>query len=413
VHVNHPAFSIISDDGEPCGVLVLDGRVPSRQRGHVKQFSIRAVDMPWLLVWLLSSPFVPTICRYDDPTRFQQCAPVSAADLIQPGIGRRPDGRGRAWRLVHPPAVIEKHGSALSAQDRPHGAWRGVEEQIGGAAAHDLPGPTEIVEYPVNVVLIEPAAHKNHNTSFQNGIYCTNIQHTQEHQVKVWVQRRLDGGAALDRPEQIGEPDEPLELVVLQVTDQGQRRPTKVARLIPSGQRRAIDELVMPRLFWFKGGKFVLSGVAQVRQTHGVKGYSQSWLCQLALPAVVNGFKVVPLYRYGEQIARRELTDRHVTTLSGKLSVACIMDQALGRATVRADIGPQASASAYGRGALLDANLEWMSTDGFELSGYEHVAPHADRPATTLQQGWLCKPDWALAEQPEPARPYRAPREER
>lgn len=231
--------------------------------------------------------------------------------------------------------------------------------------------------------------------------------------MKVWVQRRLDGGAALDQPVQIGETEEPLELLILEVTDQGQRRPTKVARLIPCGQRRAIDELVMPRLFWFKGGKFVLSGVAQVRETHGTKGYSQSWLCRLALPAGVDAFKVVPLYRYGEQIARRELTDRHVTTLSGKLSVASVMDQALGRATVRADVGPAPSAWEYGRGALLDAHLEWMSTDGFELSGYEQVPAHAERPAYTLQQGWLCKPDWALAEQEAPVRSYRAPRDER
>lgn len=204
-----------------------------------------------------------------------------------------------------------------------------------------------------------------------------------------------------------------MELLVLQVTDQGQRRPTKVARLIPGGQRCAIDELVMPKLVWFKGGQFVLSGVQQLQQPHGVKGYGQSWLCRLALPEAVNAFKVVPLFRYGEQIARRELTDRHVTTLSGKLSVVSLMDQALGRATVRADVGPAASASEYGRGALLDANLEWVSTDGFELSGYEQVAAHAERPAITLQQGWLCKPDWAMAEQVAPARSYRAPRDER
>lgn len=166
MHVDHATLGIIGDDGEPRGVLVLAGRAPSRQRGHVEQFSISAVDMPWLLVWFLSSPLVPAICRYDDPARFQQCAPVSAADLIQPGIGRRPDGRGRAWRLEHPPAVIEKYGSALSVQDRPHGAWRGVEEQLGVAAAHDLLGPTEIVEYPVDVVLIESAAHKNNDTAF-------------------------------------------------------------------------------------------------------------------------------------------------------------------------------------------------------------------------------------------------------
>jgi hypothetical protein len=231
--------------------------------------------------------------------------------------------------------------------------------------------------------------------------------------VKVWVQRRLDGGATLDQPVQIGESDEPLELLVLQVTDQGQRKPTKVARLIPSGQRRAIDELIMPRLFWLQGGRFVLSGAAQLRQTHGVKGYGQSWLCQLALPAAVNAFKVVPLYRYGEKIVRRELTDRHVTTLSGKLAVASVIDTALGRATVRADVGPKATTSSYGRSTLLDASLEWISTDGFELSGYEQVPTHGDRPAITLQQGWLCKPDWSLAEHAAPPGSYRAPREER
>jgi len=89
--------------------------------------------------------------------------------------------------------------------------------------------------------------------------------------------------------------------LLLQVADQGQRRPTKVARLIPIGQRRAIDELVMPRLVWFKGGQFVLSGVQQLQQPHGIKGYGQSWLCRLAMPEAVNAFKVVPLFRYWDR----------------------------------------------------------------------------------------------------------------
>lgn len=200
----------------------------------------------------------------------------------------------------------------------------------------------------------------------------------------------------------------------MRITDQGQRKPTKVARLLaPDGPARIVDELVMPKLVWFKGMQFVLSGAQQRRHAHGLKGYGQSWLCQLELPAVVNAFRVVPLYRYGEQIARRELTDRHIRTLSGGLLVTSIVEPALGRATVRAEVGPAASATACGRGALLDANLEWMSADGFELSGFEQVPAHAQRPAVTLQQGWLCKPDWDLLALLDPARNYRDRRDER
>lgn len=232
--------------------------------------------------------------------------------------------------------------------------------------------------------------------------------------MKVWVQRRLDGGVALDRPVQIGPLHEPLELLVMRITDQGQRKPAKVARLLaPDGPPRIVDELVMPKLVWFKGAQFVLSGAQQLRHPHGLKGYGQSWLCELELPAVVNAFRVVPLYRYGERIARRELTDRHIRALTGGLLVASVVEQALGRATVRAEVGPAASAASCGPGALLDANLEWMSTDGFELSGYEQVPARAERPAVTLQQGWLCKPDWDLLALLDPARSYRGRRDER
>lgn len=60
--------------------------------------------------------------------------------------------------------------------------------------------------------------------------------------------------------EQIGHPGRSLELVVVEVTDQGQRRPTKVARLIPPGTRVAVAELTAPKLAWFNNDKFVLSG---------------------------------------------------------------------------------------------------------------------------------------------------------
>lgn len=231
--------------------------------------------------------------------------------------------------------------------------------------------------------------------------------------MKVWVQRLLDGGAPLAQPLQIGEPHQPLELLVLHVTDQGQRRPTKVARLVPLGQRQAIDELIMPKLFWMKKGHFVLSGTEQQRQAHRVKGCAQSWLCQWAQPAPAEAFRVVPLYRYGEPIPRRELNDRHVNSLNGKLLVGSVMDQVLGRATVRADIVPAPSAYGDGRRGLLDANLEWMSSDGFELSGFEQVGAHADEAAITLQQGWLCKLDGGVPGAANAALSHRKGREER
>lgn len=55
----------------------------------------------------------------------------------------------------------------------------------------------------------------------------------------------------LPAAEQIGDPLHPLELVVVEVTDQVQRRPTKMARLVPARSRIAVAELASPKLAWF------------------------------------------------------------------------------------------------------------------------------------------------------------------
>lgn len=230
--------------------------------------------------------------------------------------------------------------------------------------------------------------------------------------MKVWVQRRLELGEVLAQPQCLGDQFEPMELLVMAVTDQGQRPLAKVARLFPFGQRRAIAELLHPKMFWFKKGQFVLTGAEQVRdQYERTKFSAQSWLCTLATDSSADAFKIVHTHRYGEKLTRREL--RETYSASGLLSLYSVIEPLLGRATVRADLLPVGAQPTYGRSSLLDVELEWMGVDGFELAGYEHVPAHANSAAVTLQQAWLCKRDQALMDLVVPVSPARTSRKER
>ena len=104
-------------------------------------------------------------------------------------------------------------------------------------------------------------------------------------QLKAWVWGWRDCGAMLKAPEQIGDPREPFELIVVEVTDQRQRRPTKVARLVPPGSRVAAVELAAPRLAWFSNDKFVLSGFDGLARERKVVRAAQSSLCQIVVPS--------------------------------------------------------------------------------------------------------------------------------
>ena len=79
-------------------------------------------------------------------------------------------------------------------------------------------------------------------------------------------------------------------MLVVEVIDQGKRRPTKIARLFPAGGRIAVAELVAPKLVWFKNLDFVLSG-------------TQSWLCKLQAPNYAVGFKARHTHKDGVEIA--------------------------------------------------------------------------------------------------------------
>lgn len=53
-----------------------------------------------------------------------------------------------------------------------------------------------------------------------------------------------------------------FEFLVQVLTDHGQRRPMKVARVYAPGTKGIVAELLGVRLVWFKGDEFVLAGAA-------------------------------------------------------------------------------------------------------------------------------------------------------
>jgi hypothetical protein len=70
-------------------------------------------------------------------------------------------------------------------------------------------------------------------------------------------------------------------LVIADVTDQGLRRPVKVARLHVTTRTKTV-ELVEPHIIWANDGKFVLAGFERVRNEAGeLVDFAQSWLCEI------------------------------------------------------------------------------------------------------------------------------------
>jgi len=72
----------------------------------------------------------------------------------------------------------------------------------------------------------------------------------------------------------------PGQLVILDVTDQGKNRPTKVARLQQGEMLRA--ELRDVQLVWLNDGRMTLTGYEQINNEAGqAVEYRQSWLISL------------------------------------------------------------------------------------------------------------------------------------
>ena len=220
--------------------------------------------------------------------------------------------------------------------------------------------------------------------------------------MKAWVARRRADGALLDEPLQFEASPALLELLVVEVTDQGKRRPSRVARIFPQGSLMPLAQLVAPRLVWLAGWDLVLSGIEERPGEGGIAGVAQSWICRLAPPQYATGFLARHTHKDGVELRKGAIFDSCGFNTKGKLTLVSMHDEALGRHTMRAGLAqggqPQSG------GVLLDVELGWMAEERFALTGlYQHGAWEG-RPARLVRQGWLCE---FQIEEPEDDRPRR------
>jgi len=221
--------------------------------------------------------------------------------------------------------------------------------------------------------------------------------------MKAWVAKRRANGALLDELIQFEASPSVLELLVVEVTDQGSRRPTKVARLFPAGSRVALAQLLIPKLVWLNGWDLVLSGIEERPGEGGMAGTAQSWLCRLAPPQYATGFLARHTHKDGVELRKGTIFDRYGSSTKGRLAVASVHNDALGRHTTRADL-MQKHESRPVVGTLFDVELGWMAEERFALAGLHEHPAYEDLPARLVRQGWLCEFN---VEEPEDDRPRR------
>lgn len=194
----------------------------------------------------------------------------------------------------------------------------------------------------------------------------------------------------MDKPIQFDASPALLELLVVEVTDQGARRPAKVARLFPARSRVAMAQLLAPRLVWLNGWDLVLSGIEERPGEGGISGTAQSWICRLAPPEYAAGFLARHTHKDGVELERGAIFDRYGFSTKGSLAVAGAHDAGLGRHTVRAAFTRDKQQLA---GMLLDVELGWMAEERFALSGLHRHNASGDQLTRLVRQGWLCEFD--------------------
>jgi hypothetical protein len=209
--------------------------------------------------------------------------------------------------------------------------------------------------------------------------------------MKVWAKRRRDDGVVLGAPVPVVEGASLLELVVVEITEEGNRRPIKVARLMPIGEQRILAQLKMPTLVQLKGWKLVLSGIEELRDGHNnVRGMAQTWLCELHAPTAAVGFRVKDTFVCGVRVPRASLSGTGGTR--GKLVVTGDYSSALQRHAACAEVHRH-EISTFPAGRLIDCHLEFMSDTTFALGGLRVREAHGDDPQRIERAGWLCEFD--------------------
>lgn len=214
--------------------------------------------------------------------------------------------------------------------------------------------------------------------------------------MRAWVARRREGGALLNEGLVFGTTSAPFELLVQEVTDQGKRRPMKVARLYEPGTRRSVAELVGVRLVWFKGDEFVLAGADVSPGDLGPVRAAQSWLCKLAPPEHALGYSARLMFDRGMQLPMRQVNNRWASVSNGELRIASVLDEQLARHTTRALLR-----SGMAEYQLTDCELDFIGEERFQLSGFQRHEATDVHPARLLRQGWLMAIDTQTPEQKE------------
>jgi hypothetical protein len=184
-------------------------------------------------------------------------------------------------------------------------------------------------------------------------------------------------------------------LLVTEVTDQGKRRPTKVARLYAPGSKAIVAELANIKLVWLKGFEFVLQGVDITAEECGPVHAAQSWMCKLDEPLHAVGYRMRGSYDRGVALPRRQVMDRPSYVSEGKLAAGEALNEHLNRHVPYAIFD-----NPYGSGAVLhDCELDWVGESTFQLSGFQHYEAYAELPPRLLRQAWIIEFDIKTPEQ--------------
>jgi len=209
--------------------------------------------------------------------------------------------------------------------------------------------------------------------------------------MKARVTRRRDNGAVLPQPVPVVEGASLLEVVVVEITEQGNRRPVKVARLQPIGERRILAQLKLPKLVKFVGWTMVLSGIEEFRDSYqNTRGVAQTWVCELFTQPEVVGFRVRDAYEQGRRISGSVF--RNTSGSRGTMAIDGEYSAALQRHTTCAKFRSHPSSTAPEK-RLVDCYVEFMAETSFELGGLCVRDAHQDRPERIERGGWLCEFD--------------------
>lgn len=181
--------------------------------------------------------------------------------------------------------------------------------------------------------------------------------------MKVWASKRRHDGAVLAAPAPVVE--------VVDVTLEGSRRPSKVARLRTIGAPRILAQLAKPKLVRVQGWSMVLSGIEATRDESGhTREVTQTWVCNLSVPENAFGFCVRELYRSGVALPKKRARESGGSL--GLLAAADNYSNVLQRHATSAELRRH-QISTFPEGRLIDCYIEWMSEESFELGGFPPI----------------------------------------